>query len=1329
MESYLNKRVRGSLKAVDFGKVEASSAFSALGEIDQYWDTCEGSIYGDAISVVTLSNVNIVKIKNARSLDNIWMDVLKTFKISPDYSLVNSMIRRSDKLNYKGIFDPFLDTFKINEKLPCHDFLLGRARTETLTYGSLPLYKWLIFFLSLCESNNIPLELKYISGIVHYISKNSNGSPPVVVTRKDFSFLKYVSGFYNVNNIIESLLNLCNIRFGLNHTILRFGSSTVDLLSVCDELALRVCVSPKIVIKEIRNFLTLCVRRAGIFSSNPSYLMHRNSDPERGNPSAEFQIVAAPHALVSKFITPSFLSAYEEGKKLLKDLKFLKLLHLCENILNCTLLKGKDGYISVDHFAASCSFLMSIMSVAGYGRGFKYAATPRSQPDDPVKYSSMGSEVKEIINEIHESACARGFTPVTDEDWVSSCMAYWKSTSSGMRPVPLNVNIDGKVTSVKVSRKLAVGTSLGMDLFKRSSLSKKMDQDNPGKTGVRDVPYKLTRLIYVVPLPTLHAMVAVASHMVRYVSSGDANSPRVGRPFTCDHIASGVDDTTGVRLADNISTLLASGTEFYLSYDCDFSNFDSSCVATNFRKPLIEGLKSLGISNSYGPDKIPYSEMVDYAFGDGYIHNTYWDVGRQPLWVLRTDVPSDVQSEMITKYSLDTISTSKVNPSISSLHGSKSMNPDSSYHVTDADVAPKDMENFFIGNRSDGRDLVLLTSEASGELTTLMMNSIANLAAQNIFLKRIKETKFGNCVRPVSQKAIGDDVTILLKIDSHDFTSQDVEDFIVFTSKVFDGCGFSLSIPKTHLLIFSAEFVQTYCNLGIYQPKDQIMVIPSEKPRVIDNPSEFLQSLKRLYLSKISRGFSHNFAFLSLMYQARHIQKFDMRRYKMELMQAKEMKADIRSPSIFSKPMHISKVHDSLASVKKSGSYEFSEVFLSPHWLFLPPSAGGIGLNALCLNLVNTPAFFLFNVSQMEGNERTRWSGFFQYAKSRYHLKSASSSVAAHVDKSDLKLLTFNNIFNPSVVHRILEIRKFGFKNKSINAEDIPTRMLNDGLQYENFIKEYSFSRREEEHLKFLKSLSSGIPTYRCDGDEFLLSYTYEYTEVSPLCVAEFIGGLSPRIKLLQQSFDAQIVKSRKFRRFDRLRMIISRDPILKSRLSPEQVCQALEDERVLGESDRAKGLVVLSSMGFDISVAEAILDYRFGPEALPPGNEFGALSDDVSNLFEMIPPEDVKSFFTPKGVDFSIRHSMFVFSVQVSLFYLFNCGRSGSHYKPVAANLPSDQEQRQYGRVKVNVISDLLNLKNTLRLPSVASYVTRVGTKEVNFVKLSNIIVEQIAR
>nr|APG79087.1 RdRp [Hubei reo-like virus 14] len=1329
MESYLNRRVKDILMAVDFGKIGASTAFSALWEIDQYWDRCEDSIYGDAVDVVTLSKVNIVRIRNARNLDNIWMDVLKSFKISPDYALVNSMSRRSDNLNYAGIFDPFLDTFKINEKLPCHDFLIGRARNETMTYGSMPLYKWLIFFLSLCETNNVPVELKYISGIVSYVAKHHDGAPPVVVTRKDYSFLKYVSGFYNMNNVLESLLNLCNFRFGLNFTVLRFGSSTVDLLSICDELALRVCVSPKIIIKEIRNFLTLCVRRAGIFSSNPSYLMHKDSDPERGNPSSVFQIVDAPAALVSKFVTPSFLSALEEGKKVLKDLKLIKLLTLCERLLSCTLINGKEGYVSIDHFVAASGFLMGVMSIAGYGRGFKFAATPRSRPDNPEKYASMGIEVKEIINEIHEAACKKGFIPVNDDDWVSSCMAYWKSTSSGMRPVPLNVNIDGKVTSVKVSRKLAVGTSLGMDLFKRNSLSKKMDINNPGKTGVRDVPYKLTRLIYVVPLPTLHAMVAVASHMVRYVSSSDVTSTRVGRPFTCDHIASGSDDTTGVRLADNVSTLLASGTEFYISYDCDFSNFDSSCVATNFRRPLIDGLKSLGIDNVYGPDKIPYSEMVDYAFGDGYIHNTYWDVGRQPLWVLKPDTPVEEQSSMIRKYSLVSITTQKTNVTISSLHGSKFMNPETTYYITENDIEPVDMEKFFIGSRQDGRDLALLTSEASGELTTLMMNSIANLAAQNIFLKRIKETKFGRCVRAVTQKAIGDDVTILLKIDSHEFSSEDVEDFIVFTAKVFDQCGFILSVPKTHLSIFSAEFVQTYCNLGIYQPKDQIMIIPSEKPRVIDSPPEFLQSLKRLYLSKISRGFSHNFSFLSLLYQARHIQKFDMRRFKMDLMPAKEMRADTRSPCILSRPLHVSKIHESLTSVKKSGSYEFSELFLSSHWLFLPPSAGGVGLNALCLNLVNTPAFYLFNVSQMSDDERMNWSSFFQYAKSRYKIKSASSSVAAHVDKSDLKLLTYNNIFNPSVVNRILTIRKFGFKNKSINAEDIPARMLNDGLQYENFIKEYSFSQREEEHLKFLKSLSSGLPTYRCDGDEYLLSYTYEYATVSPKSVATFIGGLSPRIKLMQQSFDAQIVKSQKFRRFDRLRMIISRDPILKSRLSPELVCRALEDEHVLSESDRAKGLVVLSSMGFDISVSEAILDYRFGPESLPPGNEFGALSDDVSNLFEMIPPEDVKTFFTPKGVDFSIRHSMFVFATQVALFYLFNRGKSGDRYKPIASYLTSDRENYDKGKVKISIISELLSLRNTFRLPSVASYVSRVGAKEVNYVKLSSIIMEQISR
>lgn len=66
---------------------------------------------------------------------------------------------------------------------------------------------------------------------------------------------------------------------------------------------------------------------------------------------------------------------------------------------------------------------------------------------------------------------------------------------------------------------------MGSHAFSRVTLSKELNRTNPGSVGYRDDPYKSTRAIYVLQLPTLHTQIAVISHMVNYVSS---NTPSAG---------------------------------------------------------------------------------------------------------------------------------------------------------------------------------------------------------------------------------------------------------------------------------------------------------------------------------------------------------------------------------------------------------------------------------------------------------------------------------------------------------------------------------------------------------------------------------------------------------------------------------------------------------------------------------------------------------------------------------------------------------------------------------------------------------------------------------
>lgn len=135
-----------------------------------------------------------------------------------------------------------------------------------------------------------------------------------------------------------------------------------------------------------------------------------------------------------------------------------------------------------------------------------------------------------------------------------------------------------------------------------------------------------------------------------------------------------------------------------------------------------------------------------------------------------------------------------------------------------------------VGYYLDGSDLVFLECEASGELTTLLLNSLVNAAMQLRVLRRLKNIRMGSFLRPVSLSVVGDEVEIIFLIYNMSITSPDVDQFLNFLESEFATFGQELSKEKTFICPLSAKYVQTFARFGLYIYKDQIMNIASEKP-------------------------------------------------------------------------------------------------------------------------------------------------------------------------------------------------------------------------------------------------------------------------------------------------------------------------------------------------------------------------------------------------------------------------------------------------------------------------------------------------------------------
>ncbi|CAH1103852.1 unnamed protein product [Psylliodes chrysocephalus] len=106
------------------------------------------------------------------------------------------------------------------------------------------------------------------------------------------------------------------------------------------------------------------------------------------------------------------------------------------------------------------------------------------------------------------------------------------------------VIIKNKKRKVSVRKKLAIAMSLCDKAFRRDFVGRVLTKISPGSVGYRDVTYKPTRAIYVLPLGTIHAQIAVASHLVNYAGSG---AHRADKPIDASHFATGSSSTSGVK--------------------------------------------------------------------------------------------------------------------------------------------------------------------------------------------------------------------------------------------------------------------------------------------------------------------------------------------------------------------------------------------------------------------------------------------------------------------------------------------------------------------------------------------------------------------------------------------------------------------------------------------------------------------------------------------------------------------------------------------------------------------------------------------------------------
>nr|QTW97832.1 RNA-dependent RNA polymerase [Hubei reo-like virus 12] len=1220
--------------------------------IDDEFQRIDSYIHKGRRNLVSIGGVDVISCYELNWGENVWKDVITSNGIPIKHALMNLMERRSKTVP----IDPtsiFLDTWKIDDSAPYHGFLLGRG-AENATYGTLHLYEWFGFLAGLTKPGSC-IELSYLAGIVDRYKL-----PIFKSKHADKSVIDDVQGFYNMPNIVESLLNICVLRLGMEKEKLCLSGHDISLYSVLDELALRVCVSPKIIMNDIRKYLVYVVRYAGILTEDQvSYFSHGSKVSVYVRSYVQERVIV-DNSIFSVYKNSTiFNDEIRKGREKLKALGLHRLNSLCDVLLSVSLKTTEK-----DHFIIASKFLLSLLAIPGYGRALNFSSSPRSGPEQTVDELGIAHRLREMILHFHNCAVDAGYDIVHPNDWKITCISFWKSTGAGVDPEMIDITVDGEERRVKATKKPTIGAIYGDRAFRLATLDNILTRESPGSVGYRDVPGKSTRAIYVLRLPTLHAQVAVVHHLVNYVSTRGVGDGDANIPFNASHIHSGPGTTTGMRIFDNLETIKASSSvnDFYIG--TDLSSYDSNNVIWNFREPMISALKQIGehTNYEYGTDKIPWKDMVDKAFGPGHVLGTMWDNGREPI------VYSDNEICPLPKF-MSSYTVGKTLPKVRPLPGVSAIKEGSIIWILDVKSLlesggriPWDVCK--VGFLKDGKDFVYLTSEASGELSTLMMNSLMNLAMQSIIRDRLCETKFGSRIILKKMKAVGDDSEWIGSLKSVPESYDEIDDFLKWLKEMYRKMGHVVKEENMILIPLGSEFVQTFAKFGLYIPRDLISVIPSEKPRKIVDRLGFVRSFRNVLLSKIARGFSSIFSNIIFLYIYRKLSSLDLRRHKIQFRNSRKVLANDNSGRAFGRVrVDWQEVVTEDISVIKLTDFKKEKIYVfvrSVMCAMLPNEADGVMWSPISLCIYNFSAFFLYQLGLSKS--QTDQSGIlitlYAYMLTRYK-NDSKIKYTAKVSLEKYKL-SISDIFPPSTCQFLL--RK-PVRIGHLDGLNVPERMVAEGLKMEKFMQPFQSLDLEVESENFLDSYNQKIRGVDPDRDSWLLNYAFNMKVIdgeAAFLGSLFYGGLSHEFELIKTSFGLIDMNFRLSIHTDNMRILISRDPALRNVLSPESLISLLQSYGINDVNMYEEGMMLLACTGMRQEVASSLLKLYFSDQyGGYPSSTGGAFSDDFCSSLSLVNVKDLMMVDFPTSFTKSQRIHCMIHSAQISVATLLQTSRA----------------------------------------------------------------------
>lgn len=228
-----------------------------------------------------------------------------------------------------------------------------------------------------------------------------------------------------------------------------------------------------------------------------------------------------------------------------------------------------------------------------------------------------------------------------------------------------------------------------------------------------------------------------------------------------------------------------------------------------------------------------------------------------------------------------------------------------------------------------------------------------------------------------------------------------------------------------------------------------------------------------------------------------------------------------------------------------------------------------------------------------------------------------------------------------------------------LDATRVPQKMLTKGIIMEKFMQKYQSIDRENESEAFAAQMCSKVTGLRYESDSWLLNFKYGYERiVEPAMGTEFYSGISMQCQIMRNHFGMIYENERLSIGADKIRMIISRDPVLRNVLSPEEVLNLLSEYDINQKSQTLQGEAVLLATGMNREVAKALLDHIFSDfHGMYPSSAGGALSDDFSSALDIVNRGRMNKISYPEKMTLEQKIHILIYGGQMSIRRLFSFG------------------------------------------------------------------------